>query len=119
MLTDSVGYKHHSDHDQKRQRKHLYRGVPVDDITDRARRQNHHEQSHRHGGNHYRQMLRHSYRGYDRVEREYNIEEHDLNNRPDKAATCSHDWFFPCLFEFSVDFECALGNQKKAACKKD
>jgi hypothetical protein len=48
-----------------------------------------------------------------------NIEERDLNNRPDKAATCSDDWFFPCLFEFGVDFECALGNQKKAACKKD
>ena len=108
MLTNPVSHQDHSDQDEKGEGEHFDRRVPIDKFADRARGQQHDQHRNSHGGNHYPELFRHTHAGDNGIQRENDIEERDLQNRPEKASPSLGASLEARGLEFDVDFMGAL-----------
>ena len=80
MVIEAVGDKHDADHEEKCQSQHLDRRMVGNEAAYRAG-ERHHEQYRAHdGGDHYFEPVDHPDRRDDRIEREHEIDDRDLND---------------------------------------
>ena len=79
--------------------------MAVDELANRAGRRHHDEYGDNDGQNHDRQMLCQSDGGDDRIEREDDVKQGDLNQDIDKTDGILRGVFFLCALQAAVDFE--------------
>ena len=85
MLTNAVGDKDNADQDKECKRKHFNGRVSIDKLADRARSQQHDQHRNGHGGNHDPELFGHTHGGDNGVQRENDVKERNLQNRPEKV----------------------------------
>src|SRR5688572_2186996 len=80
VLIESIREQRQPDQQQKTQRQNLYGRVSVDEITDESRRDHHNRNSKHDGRYHDPDVVDHSNRRDDGIEREDNVEEKNLKD---------------------------------------
>ena len=80
MHPEAVGDQHGADHQQEAEREHHDGRVVLDEVRERIGGYQHQPDRDHHGGDHDRQRARHADRGQDRIDREDNVEQHDLHD---------------------------------------
>ena len=116
MEFEAVGDQGHADQDDERQRQHLHRRVPVDEVSDRIGGQHHHQHRGNDGRGHDRHVVDQTDRGDDRVEREDDVDDCDLRDHGAEGhrRAAARTLAFLALHRF-VDFHRALDQQEQAA----
>src|ERR1043165_3608804 len=85
MLIQPIPHQHHTDQQQKRKRQHLDRRVLLDEPADETRRGHHHADRDPPRDDHPLDVLGHPHRRNHRVQREHDVDQHDLNNHAAEA----------------------------------
>ena len=78
---EAVGDERHADHQQEAERQHHDGRVLLDEVRERRRGHQHHRDRHDHRDVHDRELVGHAHGGDDRVDREDEVEDQDLEDR--------------------------------------
>jgi Na+/H+-dicarboxylate symporter len=120
VLPDSLCHEVGADQDEKAQGQHLDRWVPVHEVADRSGGHQHDAQRDHVRRDHDRYLIHHPDRGDDRVEREHDVDHHDLRDDGGQRS-CSLlgglAVFAP--FDLFVDLVDCLGDEEQAADDQD
>ena len=80
MIAEAVGDQHHADHQEEAERQHDDAGVLVDEVGQRVGGQQHDGHGDQNGDDHDRQVLGHADGRQDRVDREDDVQQDDLED---------------------------------------
>ncbi len=120
VQAEPVGHQHQADHDQEAQRQHLDGRMALDELADRPGEHQHEHDRDQDRGDHHPALVDHADCGDDRVEREHDVEHHDLHD--DAAEGRRHraggDRLGRAL-ELLVDLVRGLADQEQAAADQD
>ena len=94
-------------------------GCLFDKTTDATRGKHHEDDREDHGQDHDDHLVRHSDGGDDGVEREDEIEKHDLDQDARKGGRPSLRGMTFLSFKFIVDFEGGLRQKEESSCHED
>ncbi len=120
MLPERLRGEHHADEDQEGERQDLHRRVALDEVADRACEDHHHAHRQDHRRHHDRQVLRHPDGGYDRVEREDDVEQPDLDDdRPEGGGAHRLRLGGVLDLELVVDLDRRLPDEEEATGEQD
>ena len=115
MLAEPFRDQRQPDEQQERERQHLHRRVPLHELGDRGRGEQHREHGNDDRGDHDGDILRHADGGNHRVEREDDIEQENLDDDARKRCAPARGLFRRIAFEVVVNLARALEDQEKTA----
>src|SRR3972149_8928136 len=118
MLSGSLGHEKDPDHHQEGQREDLDARVPLHEIADGGGEDQHHDDGEDHRKYHDLEVLHHTHRGDDRVEREDDVEGHDLSHDRGELSGASRFHFGAKRMrglDLVIDFERGLGDEEQPA----
>ena len=84
VLLEAFEDERHADQQQEAEREHLHGRVLLHERADRLGRGHHDADRDHHGGDHHPQLVDHADGGDDGVEREHDVEQHDLDEHADE-----------------------------------
>ncbi len=104
----AICHQRDTDQQNERQRQHLHRWVPVDELPDGARTDQHQDNREHVGQDHDRQHVRHTNRRDYGIERKDEINHHDHHDHPGKRRGIGLLRPFFTAFDLLVDLRCPL-----------
>ena len=114
--SEAFGDERHADQQQERQRQHLHRRMPVHERADRPGREHHHARpTMTTAAIITAQLVDHADRGDHRVEREHDVEQHDLDDHAGERGGDPLAAWPSSPSSLLVDLEGALAEQEQAA----
>src|SRR4030042_2568689 len=113
------GDQAHAYHDEKAESQHLDRGMGFDKLADPVHREHHDDDGDDDGQDHDADLQGHADGGDDRIERENEAKDHDLDDDKEKLPAAVVTLFSLRSFEALVDLERAFGQKKNPACQED
>ena len=119
VLAEALRREHDTDEQQERERQHLERRMLLDEPAHGARRDQHHEHRDDHRRDHDRQLVGHAHRGDDRVQREHDVQDHDLDDHRGERAGGLDVAGVLLALEPAVDLPGRLGDEEQAAAEQD
>src|SRR5437773_720866 len=119
FLVKAFGHERAADEQQKTQGKHFQRRMFLDKIADAPGEDEHEHQRDDDRGNHYPELTRHADRRDDRVERENDVEQQDLNDHAGKIGRQPAGDGAVLALKFFVNLPRAFPEQKQPAAKKN
>src|SRR5262245_53961463 len=112
MLAEAFRHQHTADQDEKAEREHLDGRMSVHEITDLIHEDEHDDHRDDHGSDHDSDLLDHPDGSNDRVEREDDIEQHDLDDHLLEVHRHLFGFLAVHAFELFVNLTGTLPEQK-------
>src|SRR5690606_17369653 len=121
VLAHAVGDQHHADQQQERERQHLHCRKAVDEANNDSGKSHHEDHNDDQSSNHHPQCLGHAHGGDDRIQREDDVDSHDLRDHHadagmDGAARPGSRFAF---FDLMMDLDRRLGDQEQPAAEQN
>src|SRR6266545_5577427 len=122
VLPERLRDEQDADEEEEGEGEHLHRRVALDELADRPGEHEHHADREHHRCDHHRQVLGHPDSGDDRVEREDDVEDADLDDdEPEARASGAsrRELRLVAHLELVVNLEGGLGEEEEPAAEQD